>query len=82
MTKFITRVQRNQNGSIASLGGGDWVLTRAQVISAIQTGEKFVIEHPLGHYSDTRVVADGGHEYVAAVADNTKLDNLGSLPEF
>ena len=85
MTRIVTEVHRAAHGSIEALGGpapgGTWRLNRGAVAAAIDTGELFLVEEPLGHYVEVHVVVSGGHEHVQTVADGTTVDNLSRLPE-
>jgi hypothetical protein len=84
VARFITSAQHLEGGGTKDFSGedpnGEWTMSRAEVVGAIQAGQQFLVEHPTGHYVDTMIMRDGALEYVATVHDGTKIDNIGSLP--
>ena len=75
-------VKPNQFGRIQALGGGYpvvWRNSEDNVINSISAGNTFFVEGG-GRRAD--VVVEWGHSppYLKTIPDNTKLDNLLSLP--
>jgi hypothetical protein len=69
-----------------SVGSGQ-EQTRAAVVSSIEGGKTYstITKSPDGKWrrgEDVRVVTVGGEKFIRTDANQTKGDNLGSLPEF
>jgi hypothetical protein len=63
-------------------GGSTWRMTVEQVIAAIERGERFYVENPVGDPVEIIVSRTSeGREYLRTVADGDEPNNLLALPE-
>ena len=90
----IHKMPRNDSfHPIAKVGGINrtenkpFQMTQKEVIQSIDRGNHFFVTNPAGGTIDVKVFVHfapwdlAGRRYIATVADNTKRDNLLSLPE-
>ena len=89
---YVEKEERfNPHEAIKRVGGKDsysmtWAATRDQVIVAIESGRYEFFVSSGNYYSiKARVIVavnQFGHKYIKTEPDNTKQDNLLSLPSF